>query len=556
MIKNLKISVKLMFGFGIIIGISAIMMIIAIMNLQSVGGLTNKLYQSPFTVATQSTNLQSEMLNMGREMCGMVLYKDPSYLDSVQESIDNARISLNTVEQRFLGDKQLINDVYGILDELEAASKEINQILINGNSDEATKELYTQFKPIMDSGIEMSQEIVDFALNKALEFNENAKITLKRARVLLIILLVFIVALCLAIATTLSRSIGRPVSLLTDAAKKLAEGNLDIEMEYQSRDELGVLAEAFREMSLNIKAIIKDVDSILGAMSKGDFTVFPQVEYIGDYVSIENAIVNISERLSSTLNQINQSADLVSDSSELMSSGSQALSFGAADQASSAEELAITINEISLQVKETAANANKAHHITVQTGEQVVNTNQRMQEMISAMHEISDKSGQISRIIKTIEDFAFQTNILALNAAVEAARAGATGKGFTVVADEVRNLANKSSEASKSTSALIKDTVLAVKVGTDIANVTADALTTVVHSMNEVVSTVEEISSAAEQQANSIAQITQGINEISNVVQRNSATAEESAAASEELSGQAQMLKNLIGQFKLNEVDI
>ena len=184
-----------------------------------------------------------------------------------------------------------------------------------------------------------------------------------------------------------------------------------------------------------------------------------------------------------------------------------------------------------------------------------MSSNQQMQEMISAMHEISDQSAQIRQIIKTIEDLAFQTNILALNASVESARAGEAGKGFAVVASEVRNLANKSTEASKHTSALIEDTIKAVEKGTGIANTTAKSLNLVVDSTKKVVTTVEKIASAAEWQAGSIAQITQGIGQISSVVQANSATAEESAAASEELSGQAQMLKSLVGQFRLSRAE-
>ncbi|WP_276949447.1 methyl-accepting chemotaxis protein [Enterocloster lavalensis] len=555
MFRNLKMSVKLMLGFGITVAISAVMMLFAIMNLQSVGGLTDKLYQSPFTVSTQSIMLQKELQNIGREMRGMVLYEDPSYIDSVRASNDKARNNLATAQPRFLGDQQMITDMYTILDELEVLSDEIHQQVADGNIDQAKQTLSTDFWALMKSGLETSQGIVDFALNKALEFNTDASITLENARVLLIFLLVLMIALCTVIAAALSKSVSRPVSQITDAAKKLAEGTLDIKISYQARDELGALAEAFRGMSNRLKAVIEDVDLQLGAMSKGNFAVSPQAEYIGDYISIKNAIVNINASLSRTLNQINLSADQVFSSSEQVSSGAMAVSQGATEQASSVEELAATLTEISDQVKDTAANAAECRRATSQAGSEVMSSNQQMQEMIASMQEISDKSAQIRQIIKTIEDIAFQTNILALNAAVESARVGEAGKGFAVVAAEVRSLANKSSEASKNTSVLIEDTVQAVEKGTGIASATARSLDLVVDSTKKVVATVGKIASAAEQQAGSIAQITQGIDQISRVVQANSATAEESAAASEELSGQAQMLKNLVGQFRLSRTE-
>lgn len=553
MLKNLKMSVKLMLGFGLAVLISTVMMVVAIMNLQSIGGLTNQLYQSPFTVSTQSIMLQKELQNIGKDIRGMALYKDPSYLDSVLASVGRARENLALVEERFLGDKQLIADMSKALDEIEMTADGVQKLVASGEFDKAVQTLSTESRAIIDSGIDTSQGIVDFALDKALEFNNNASATLKSTTILLVILLVAMVVLCVVIAAALSRSISRPVAQITGAAEKLAAGTLNIDIAYQAKDELGTLAEAFRRMSSSLIAVIKDVDQQLAAMGQGDFTVSPQAEYIGDYASIKNAIINISQSLSNTLNQINQSADQVSSGSYQVSSGSQALSQGATEQASSVEELAASINEISSQVRDTADNADEARRVTVQTGDQVASSNQQMQEMISAMREISDKSGQISKIIKTIEDIAFQTNILALNAAVEAARAGEAGKGFAVVADEVRNLASKSSEASKSTATLIEGTVQAVEKGTGIANATAESLIMVVDSTKEVVSTVEKIASAAQQQANSIAQVTQGIDQISSVVQTNSATAEQSAAASEELSGQAQMLKNLIGQFQLKD---
>lgn len=552
MLKSLELSKKLILGLGIMVAISAAMMIIAIVSLHDIGGLVNRLYQSPFTVSTQSIMLQKEIQNMGREIRGMVLYEDPSYFDSVLASSGRAKANLALVEKRFLGDQQLILDMYQSLDEIEAAGKEINRLVAGGKMEEAKNSADIDFRTAMKSGIETSQEIVDFALDKALEFNEDAGIALENATVMLIVLLVVMVVLCMGVTTVLSRAVSRPISQLTDAAKKLAAGALNIEIDYYSKDEVGTLAEMFREMSGSMKAVIKDIGQQLGAMSNGDFTVAPRAEYTGDYVSIKNALINIRESLSNTLNEINLSADQVFSGSAQVSDSAQTFSEGAADQAGSIEELAAAINEISFQVRETAANMEAARRLTAKAGEQVAVSNRQMEEMLLAMGEIGAKTEQIRAINNTIEEIAFQTNILALNAAVEAAHAGESGKGFAVVAGEVRRLAGKSTDAAKRTSDLIDGTVQAVEKGRKIANITAESLHNVVESTNEVLNTVDKIDEAAQHQAGSIVQVTQEIDQISYVVQNNSATSEESAAASEELSGQAQMLKELVGRFKID----
>ena len=552
MLKSLELSKKLILGLGIMVAISAAMMIIAIVSLHDIGGLVNRLYQSPFTVSTQSIMLQKEIQNMGREIRGMVLYEDPSYFDSVLASSGRAKANLALVEKRFLGDQQLILDMYQSLDEIEAAGKEINRLVAGGKIEEAKNSADIDFRTAMKSGIETSQEIVDFALDKALEFNEDAGIALENATVMLIVLLVVMVVLCMGVTTVLSRAVSRPISQLTDAAKKLAAGALNIEIDYYSKDEVGTLAEMFREMSGSMKAVIKDIGQQLGAMSNGDFTVAPRAEYTGDYVSIKNALINIRESLSNTLNEINLSADQVFSGSAQVSDSAQMLSEGAAEQAGSIEELASAINEISFQVQETAANMEAARRLTAKAGKQVAVSNRQMEEMLLAMGEIGAKTEQIRAINNTIEEIAFQTNILALNAAVEAAHAGESGKGFAVVAGEVRRLAGKSTDAAKRTSDLIDGTVQAVEKGRKIANITAESLHNVVESTNEVLNTVDKIDEAAQHQAGSIVQVTQEIDQISYVVQNNSATSEESAAASEELSGQAQMLKELVGRFKID----
>lgn len=401
-------------------------------------------------------------------------------------------------------------------------------------------------------------EVVEFNKAGIDQANLDGNALYASARTIVTIALIAIGILSLAFAMYIIRSINKPVKELDQVAGKIADGDLNQSITYRSKDELGGLAVNFNRTVDRLRGYVQYIDEIsdvLKQIAGGNLIFELTYDYAGEFAKIKEALEDISASLNSTLGQINQASDQVAAGSDQVSSGSQALSQGATEQASSVEELAATITEISSQVQETAANASQARAQGEQAGEQVATSNQQMQEMIAAMGEISEKSGQISKIIKTIEDIAFQTNILALNAAVEAARAGAAGKGFAVVADEVRNLASKSAEASKNTAMLIEGTVRAVDKGTGIAGATAESLNAVVESTKKVVSSVEKIASAAGEQAASIAQVTQGIDQISSVVQTNSATAEESAAASEELSSQAQMLKTLVGQFKLRSTE-
>ncbi len=255
--------------------------------------------------------------------------------------------------------------------------------------------------------------------------------------------------------------------------------------------------------------------------------------------------------MNDTLMQIDVSADQVNSGGEQVSSGAQALAQGATEQAASVQELAATINSIAEQVKTTAGHAQQAETDNRHAGEEIQVCSAHMNDLMTAMQVINDKSKEISKVVKTIEDTAFQTNILALNAAVEAARAGSAGKGFAVVADEVRNLATKSQEAAGSTTTLIDETVKAVQNGSQLSAETDESLRKVVTDSEKVLEAVSLISGATADQSDAIAQVTTGIDQISSVVQTNSATAEQSAAASEELSGQAQILKNLVNRFRL-----
>lgn len=346
-----------------------------------------------------------------------------------------------------------------------------------------------------------------------------------------------------------------PIDGIVAAAAAIAEGDLDVHLPSRSNDEIGMLSAAFDTTASRLRSIIGDANYLLESMAQGNFSVKTREErfYVGEFKDLLASMRKINTSLSNTISQINEASDQVSSGSGQVSSGAQALSQGATEQASAVEELAATISEISAKVGSNAQNAAQASQKAEVVGDELVDGNQQMQEMIRAMNEINQSSSEIGKIIKTIEDIAFQTNILALNAAVEAARAGAAGKGFAVVADEVRNLASKSAEASKNTSVLIQNSIRAVENGAKIADNTARSLLAIVDGAKEVASTVDMISAASQEQAAAISQVTQGVDQISNVVQTNSATAEESAAASEELSGQASMLKELVGRFILKQ---
>lgn len=371
----------------------------------------------------------------------------------------------------------------------------------------------------------------------------------------LICIAISIAALLIAafIITKLANGIVRPVKEVEEAAQKMEKGDYDIDISYHSEDEIGKLADSMRIMSSTTKTIIEDATRGLQKLSEGYFNLHRDMEYPGVFAPIETSILNIAVSLSDTLSVIQRSSEQVSAGADQVSSGSQTLAQGAAEQASSIEELAASISAVSDKIQQNAKNSQEANEVALSVGEELRYSTSKMDSMVVAIEDISVKSGEINKIIKVIEDIAFQTNILALNAAVEAARAGSAGKGFAVVADEVRNLAGKSAEAAKNTTELIEDTVRAVSEGTSIAKETAQAIESVVENAEKVVSAVSEITSATTEQAGAITQITSGLDQIAAVVQSNSATAEQSAAASEELSGQAMMLQEEVAKFSLKE---
>lgn len=362
--------------------------------------------------------------------------------------------------------------------------------------------------------------------------------------IVIIVLLVYIIG----------RGIIRPIKKLNDAALQLADGNMNVHVDVKSNDEVGIVSDSLNKTVLRLKEYvlyINELSEVLNQISHGDFKFELKQEYTGDFERIKTALIDFRKNMTETLKELYHSSEQVARGSEQVSGSAQALSKNTTEQASAVQQLSATVNEISDKVNKTAENSQFAQDVTAEAGSEIRDCNERMDHLVHAMDEINISSGEIGKIIKTIEDIAFQTNILALNAAVEAARAGTAGKGFAVVADEVRNLASKSAEASKNTAQLIENSLKSVENGTNLANSTAESLQNVVNTTARVVDIVQKISEASSQQAESLTQVVNGIDQISAVVQTNSATAEQSAATSTELSQQAAGLKNLVGRFEI-----
>lgn len=415
------------------------------------------------------------------------------------------------------------------------------------------KRALAEIDPIYQEAASALNEIMDSKINSGHEVVDAQSRTSYFFIIITVVLIAISLIVAFIISALLRRQIALPIQQCSDRLAKLAQGDLQTPLpEIDQENEIGEMVTSTKVIVNTLTSIINDEIQLLGSMSDGDFTVTSKAQelYVGDFQPLLRAIDGICSKLNSLLLQIDEAASQVDSGADQVSSGAQALSQGATEQASSVEELAATINDISENVTSNAQNAAQVQDLANGVGAEITASNQQMDQMTVAMEQIENESNEIGKIIKTIEDIAFQTNILALNAAVEAARAGTAGKGFAVVADEVRNLAAKSQDAAKDTTALIERAIAAVKNGTSIASDTAQSMANVVENASQVTEKINAITMASQEQAESIAQVTQGVDQISSVVQTNSATAQQSAAASEELSGQAHLLRSLIENFK------
>jgi len=382
----------------------------------------------------------------------------------------------------------------------------------------------------------------------------NALVKKEKKHMMLVYGLAIIILLVVIYFVT--KSIVSPIQKLMEVTEDLAEGNLDAEIDIDNNDEIGKLAESMKKLVTRLNEYIVYIDEIaesLNRFSTGDLNIDLKQDYDGEFEKIKDSLIQLSDIFKHTIGQIIETSENVALGSREIATASQVLADGALYQANTTEELTSTVNDLSDRVSKNAESALGAADQIKSVGELSNLSNDQMQKMMEAITEINNKSSEIGKVIKVIEDIAFQTNILALNAAVEASRAGEAGKGFAVVADEVRNLATKSADAAKETTHLIEESIKAVENGNKIANKTGEMLVEVLQGVSESVKLIDEISDESSEQATALKQTLEGIEEISNVVQTNVSTSEESSAASNDLSKQAEDLRAIASQFKIDD---
>lgn len=550
--NNMKISKKLLLSFGIVILLTAIMIAFGIYFVLRVGSFSHLMYAGPYVTTTEVETIRADINESGIALRSGILDKDMgNYEEQINGLYSDMAVSVNALREAFDGQDALLDALESSLNSLKEAGNDIIETAKAGDYDQAANLLAGDYKTSFDETIKVSDDLYETADTQAASFDKRASIVKLSATIFLCFLFACTLIFGVIISGRTTKSIVRPLRQIEKAAKEMAGGNLEAVVNYVSEDELGSLAGSMRTMISTLSNYITDISRGMKELAQGNMDIKPEVEFYGDFIALMENIMEAVTAFNKALIEIDNSATQVSEGAELIAGSGHTLSQGSEEQTASIQQLSATIHEISERIYNSSQNAQLAKSNVELVENDIEESNRNMKKMVEAMENISKSSNEISNIIKTIESIATQTNLLSLNAAIEAARAGEAGKGFAVVADEVRNLAAESAEASKNSTALIKDSIDAVQLGMEIVGETASSLLRVVENARVVTSTVEQISEDAQAQASAIQQISDGVGEISNVIAENNAAIEQSAASSQELSAQAAALKGLVEQFQV-----
>ncbi len=508
-----------------------------------------------FTDAAIALSYRSyyDVLNEGKKIGGIAIGYDlsnPKLVDAIKAESEceatlfagNTRLNTTIIDpktnERVLGTTMLPEIEQQVL---------VEEQTIEGENFIVTSNMLFKYKPLygVDGGVAGAIFIGAPTTDLDKLFSDSTLTIFAGAMIVTIIFMV-------CVAAVIKNNVTRPIEKIMGQAQSIRDGNLNMEpVEIKAQNETGALAMTMNETVKNLNDYISDISRVLTAMANRDFTVSSDMDYKGDFKKLIDAVMLIKNNMNAFLRQLNDAASFVNTNATQMADSAERVAAGTTEQAATVQQFSASIIEISSNVNKNAEDAQNVKQFSNGVETKINEQNAKMEEMLVAMKEIEERSSEIQKIIKSIDDIAFQTNILALNAAVEAARAGESGKGFAVVADEVRNLATKSTDAARNTTTLIQASIDAVQRGSNLVTETAASLTDIVTLSKNTNDLIENISRQSEEQASSLREITAGLNQINDVIQQNSAIAEESHASSEELSQQSAKLDGMVNEYKI-----
>ena len=556
--RKLKVGTKLKYAFTTVIVTLAIAVVVSLVSIVKMNVDTYKFYKEAYANSTLQMEIRKDIQLVGKYILWSMTTDDASstqsYSNLAQKYADQVGKNVTALEKSY-NDKKKVAELKDAIEELKKQRAAVIELAKRNKNDEALALFNSDYNDATEKIQDILVDIGKVASADAKSQYTSARVTGIVSIILMILIGAGTVAFSNVIRTTITGIMLKPIQELEGAAEKLKAGQLDVEINYDSPDELGKLAGNFRQACKTLEVIVQDTSYLLGEMAEGNFNVSSNNAqiYIGNFRQQYESISKLKHELSDTLTQINEASEQVASGSGQLAGGAQALAEGATDQAGAVEELTATVESVSGIAESSAESASGAYQMVRTAVEQADQSREELQALTNAMERISSTSQEIQNIIGSIEEIASQTNLLSLNASIEAARAGEAGKGFAVVADQIGKLAGDSAQAAVNTRDLIEKSLQEIENGNQITEKTVAALNKILESMNDFANAVKGASESSTEQANMLKQIEQGIEQISSVVQSNSAAAEETSATSQELSAQSEGLKNLVGRFKLAE---
>ena len=554
-IESMQLRERIKYGYKkviILMIISGLLSIIAIgMLLTSVINYVGIINASDIAVKMCRVDINAAARNV-REMA---LNDDTSSYDGYEKTIakllKDADSQIKIIKNKGVVPEEKYTEYATALSDWKKLSSSIIKEIKSGNQQQGVDDILNECTPALNKLVNIAlelDEITDVVSAKAVQN------TIVYAVLGIVFIIFFFVVACMISGKTgnsILVSILEPLHAIEDVAKELTEGNLHSTLDYRSEDEIGRLAHSMRKSIRILGSYVDDIDRAMKLFSEGNFDVKPNVEWKGDFVGILHSFMDFEVSMAKIVKGIQQASNQVSGGAEQVSSGAMELADGATNQAAAVEELTATVENVAEEVRHNSHAASEISSKVVVLGNEILENDTKMHDMVKSMLEIKEASMQIDKIIETINDIASQTNLLALNASIEAARAGEAGKGFAVVANQVNQLAEQSSQAVKESAALIKTSVNAVGKGMLLAEETAKQLEEIAKNSKVITEEVSGIADTLADQTSEIQQINEGIEQINDVVQSNSATSEECAAASQEMSNEAEHLRDMISEIKV-----